>query len=432
MAGRAQLAVSGRQEQFFTSNPDYTHFLEKFKRHSKFSRQYVDVETDNAFDFGSTTRFTIPQNQGDLLSSLSLKIKLPQILTSNVCYIESVGHGIIEHVDLLIGGEIVQRLTSDYLQIYSEHYVTQTKQHALEKLIGKYPRRTVDSKVCDPGIVAYNFLGRTDKGNVDLFVDLPFYFYRHPKLAVPLCAIKKQEVEVEVKLRKLQDIVITDTGNYHTMTDDIHIKDFQLCTEVVFLDPCERLMIESKSSDYLITQIQENNFNIDNDVNTLKVKLDFVNPVKELYFVIQRYGTTGDGTTSGNFVTPFDYDNTTDVVNGKYTLYENLDYLELTLDGEDIIKKSTGNVIFLKAIQSAIHHSKTQLLRRFYSYSFALQPEEWYPTGQVNMSHVKEQILNLSLTQCSTFSRQLRVYAESYNILRVSGGFAKTIFDTRH
>jgi len=90
MAGRAQLAVSGRQEQFFTSNPDYTHFLEKFKRHSKFSRQYVDVETDNAFDFGSTTRFTIPQNQGDLLSSLSLKIKLPQILTSNVCYIESV------------------------------------------------------------------------------------------------------------------------------------------------------------------------------------------------------------------------------------------------------------------------------------------------------------------------------------------------------
>ena len=54
-------------------------------------------------------------------------------------YIESVGHALIEHVDLIIGGKVIQTLTSDYLQIYSEHNVTQTKQRALEQLIGKYP-----------------------------------------------------------------------------------------------------------------------------------------------------------------------------------------------------------------------------------------------------------------------------------------------------
>ena len=135
--------------------------------------------------------------------------------------------------------------------------------------------------------------------------------------------------------------------------------------------------------------------------------------------------------SQGNFVTIFDYDNTADVQNGKFILYENLDYLTLTLDGQEIITRDTGNVIFLKAVQAAIHHSKTQLIRRFYSYSFALQPEEWYPTGQVNFSLVKEQLLNLSLTDCPNFNRQVRVYAVNYNILRVSEGIAQTLFDSK-
>ena len=151
-----------------------------------------------------------------------------------------------------------------------------------------------------------------------------------------------------------------------------------------------------------------------------------------MYFVIQRQGTTGDGVSQGNFVTVFDYDNTSNVQDGKFILYENLEYLTLTLDDQDIITRDTGNVIFLKAVQAAIHHSKTQLIRRFYSYSFALQPEEWYPTGQINFSLVKDQILNLSLTTCPDFKRQIRIYALNYNILRVSEGIARTLFDTRH
>ena len=155
-----------------------------------------------------------------------------------------------------------------------------------------------------------------------------------------------------------------------------------------------------------------------------------MNPVKELYFVIQRQGDIGFG--EGEFITPFDYDNTLEETGNKYILFENLDYLTLDLDGQPIITRDTGNVIFLKAVQAAIHHSKTQLLRRFYSYSFALQPEEWYPTGQINFSLVKDQILNLSLTSCPDFSRQIRVYALNYNVLRVSEGTAQTLFETKY
>ena len=431
MAGELQLASSGPQEKFFTLDPDYSHFLESFKKHTNFSNEYVDLDPENEADFGSTVKFKIPQNQGDLLKTLSLKVTLPHITTSGVCYIESAGHALIEHVDLIIGGKVIQRLTSDYLQIYSEHFVTQTKQIALEELIGKFPERTAFRRVSNRLIVARNALGNIE--DVSFFVDLPFYFYNHPELAIPLCAINRQEVEVEFKLRTAQEIVVKTDGKKADISQQNpqpKIIDFQLCAEVVHVDCEERIKIQKSKRDYLITQIQQNIFDVASGVNTGKFKLDFINPVKELYFVIQRQGSVG--TNEFEFVTPFDYDGILEETGNKYILWENLDHLALTLDGQEIITKDTGTMPFLKAVQAAIHHSKTQLIRRFYSYSFALQPEEWYPTGQVNFSLIKEQILDLSLHPCTGYSRQVRVYAVNYNTLRVSEGTAKTIFDLKY
>jgi hypothetical protein len=403
--------------------------LESFKKHTNFSNEYVDLDPENEADFGSIVKFKIPQNQGDLLKTLSLKVTLPSITTSGVCYQESAGHALIEHVDLIIGGKVIQRLTSDWLQIYSEHFVTQTKQIALEELIGKFPERTAHRRVSNRLIVARNALGNTR--DISFFADLPFYFYNHPELAIPLCAINRQEVEVEFKLRTAQEIVIQTNGNKADISQETpKIKDFQLCAEVVHVDCEERIKMQKSRRDYLITQIQQNVFDIASGVNTGQFKLDFVNPVKELYFVIQRQGSVG--TDEFEFVTPFDYDGILEETGNKYILWENLDHLTLTLDGQEIITKDTGTMTFLKAVQAAIHHSKTQLIRRFYSYSFALQPEEWYPTGQVNFSLVKEQILNLSLNPCTGYSRQVRVYAVNYNILRVGEGTAKTIFDLKY
>src|SRR6056300_395878 len=438
MAGQLQLMTSGSQDRYFTRNPDYSHFIEAHRKHANFSTQYIDLDPENGdADFGRKVRFKIPQNQGDLLKTLSVKMTLPEIPGLPI-YIESVGHAIIDHVDLLIGGTIVQRLTSDYLQIYSEHNVTQTKQKALEQLVGKYSLRTSDKKVGEVVNSKGIILGSRPEGTFgadsdeNFFVDLPFYFYNHSELAIPLCAITKQEVEVEITLRKAQDIMVTLDGGRVTSPPEIHIKEFKLCTEVVFLDTAERKKLQKMKKDYIITQVQQNVFDVGAGVNEGKFNLDLRNPVKEIYFVIQRQGTTGDGVTQGNFVTPFDYDNTALTADNKRILYENLNYLTLSLDSEDIITQETGTVLFLKAVQAAIHHSKTRLIRRFYPYSFALQPEESYPTGQVNLSNIKEQVLYVNLTSCPEFARQIRVYALNHNILRVGEGIAKTLFTLKY
>lgn len=427
MAGRVQLLASGSQDMFFTSDPDYTHFLQSFKKHSNFAREYVNIDPETSVDFGGKARFRLSQNVGDLLTTVSIKMKLPEVLTPLWGYIDSVGHAIIEYADLIVGGKIIQRIPADYLQIYSEHFVTQTKQRALKPLIGKYPERAISSRVSDKEILCH--LGASG-GTQECFVDLPFYFYNNPELAVPLCVIKKQEVEIEIKLRDYKNLVVKVDGSRPTFTEVLKLINFQVCAEVIFLDPCERLKFESQKRDYIISQIQQNTFDIGQGVQNETFKLEFVNPVKELYFVIQRQGATG--TNEGQFMTPFDYDNTLEQTNNKYILFENLDYLTLDLDGQPIITRETGNAIFLKAVQAAIHHSKTQLLRRFYSYSFALEPEKWNPTGQINFSFVKEQILNLSLTPCADYKRQLRVYAISYNIFRVAEETGQTLFNVKY
>ena len=444
MAGRVQLEKSGPQDAFFTDDPEYTYFIKNFQKHTNFAPFFVDLDIEGEVEFGNTIRCTIPQNQGDLLKTVSMKVELSSIqqnLVNNIegiGYVESIGHAMIEYVEILIGGQVIQHIPSDFLAIYSDNYVTQTKQHNLEKLIGKPPLELSGTNVSTVQIAGYLGLATSD---TKYFVDIPFYFYNNPELAVPLCAITNQEIEIVIKLRDLKDCVwgydTTDPANSNSifyLGDSIQtkglIKSLKLTTEMVSLDEEEKQMLLSKKIDYIITQIQESKTEIPLDLNIdsvvdIKHKLEFKNPIKELFFIIQRLRKV----VGGHFVTNFDYDSNYQLYKSEYVNYEHLQNLEIQLDDSVILDRVTGNVINLRAVQSGIHHSRTQLFRRYYSYSFALEPERWYPTGQINFSLIKEQHLKLKILPDDLAKRELRVLGLSYNILRVENGIAKTLFN---
>ena len=434
MAGRVQLQTSGPQDAFFTDDPEYTYFIKNFQKHTNFAPFFIDLDVEGEVEFGNTIKCTIPQNQGDLLKTVSMKVELDSIsqsLTSGYDgfgYVESIGHAMIEYAEILIGGQVIQRIPSDFLAIYSDNYVTQTKQHNLDKLIGKPPLEFSGTPVSNNDILGYLGFATSSR---KYFVDIPFYFYNNTELAVPLCAITGQEIEIVIKLRDVKDCIYgkhtSDEESYYTgLSPTGLIKSLKLTTEMISLDEEEKQMLSSKKIDYIITQIQESNTIIPvNTTSVFKHKLEFKNPIKELFFVIQRIRKV----VNGFFVSSFNYDSPNQVVNNIYTNYENLNNLELTLDDSTILNKITGNAINLRAIQSGIHHSRTQLFRRYYSYSFALEPERWYPTGQRNFSLIKEQIVNLNLHPDSVAERELRVLGLSYNILRIENGIAKTLFN---
>ena len=272
---------------------------------------------------------------------------------------------------------------------------------------------------------------------LNLFIDIPFYFYNNPELAVPLCAITNQEVEIVIKLRDVDQCIHSLRSDspyvgyimYTGLKPKNLIKSLKVTTEMISINEEEKQKIISTKIDYIITQIQESKSQIEQSTNsnpvTVKHKLEFKNPIKELFFIIQGIRKT----VNEYYNATFDYDNSNNILDSLYISHEQLKSLEMTLDDTIILNEETGSIINLRAVQSGIHHTRTQLFRRYYSYSFALEPERWYPTGQRNFSLVKDQLLKLTLTSETDCKREVRVLGLSYNILRVENGIAKTLFN---
>jgi len=102
--------------------------------------------------------------------------------------------------------------------------------------------------------------------------------------------------------------------------------------------------------------------------------------------------------------------------------------MKLEFNDEKIIDDKLADTTFLHALQPMLHHTRVPKSdRKFYVYSFSLDPESYYPTGQVNMSRIQNKILSLELSE-STKKRDIRIYAVSYNILRFEQGLAGLLF----
>lgn len=445
MAGRTQLTVSGEgsRDAYLIDDPEYTPFKELFRKRTAFATQTVNLKHvgEGTPDFGQTLRFRLASNTGDLLTNLAFRMTLPRTNRSATGWVESIGHAIIEYVDFIMGDVVIQRLTSDELTIHSEHHVTQTHQNALSQLIGKYPIRSAGTRVGSKSILYY--LGSQATTQSKWIVDIPFWFYMKEHLAVPLCALYRQEVFVEVKLRDYAPLVVSyqnisadpdvDNATRPTLSTTPHLVDFTMDADVIFVDEFERMKIQHTAVDYVIHQYQRQIFTVAAGVTTARFRTSFTNPVKELLCVIQRE----DLGQELQFCSPLDFDNITTNAGtgyGKYSadgqiLYEHLKSMSLTFDGTPVLDTITGDALFLKAVMGGIHHSKTQLIRRFYSYSWALEPEKDTPSGAINMSFIKDQLVDLVLHPNPNYARQIRFIAVSMNVLRIADGYGRTLFD---
>jgi hypothetical protein len=237
-------------------------------------------------------------------------------------------------------------------------------------------------------------------------MDLPFYFYRNPSLAIPTCALTKQLVEVKIKLRSLPELI--NGGASVGVT--ANIKKFSLDNEFVFLTDNERNFMMSRPLDYVITQVQMSKFVMNAGENTKSVMLNFSHPVRELFFVSQseeavrdnhphRYNTISNIKLQFNNTIVFDRDN-------DFLVYEQA---------------------FKHHVNSPYNYSASYnyLKSDFAMYSFALQPEVYYPTGQVNMSRIAHKLLTIEIDPINSVdNNNTRIYAVNYNLLRVSGGLA--------
>ena len=383
MAGRLNLAITGIQDQWLTGEPEFSYFLMNFKRHTKFSIESIETPFDGDVDYDATVECRIPKNKGDLIRSMMLKFTLPQPTGTadsgyDIRYTKSIGARIIEYADLFIGGQTIERVTGDYIYMYDQiHNNKDDIDQTLYFLTGH------DNYIA----VSYDW---------DYNVLLPFYFFRHPSLAIPVCALTKQLVEVRIKFKKLEDVII----QYKTATDIIDppsdvsssIKKVSLVTDFFFVTEDERNFLLTRPIEYVITQLQMSQFKFKPGESKKSGMLNFKNPVKEMFFLavsddVYKYEPIKQVTMKFNNNIIIDADN-------------------LMLSYEQPLKYYTGVTD-----------------NNFGVYSFSLKPETYYPTGQVNMSRIAHILIDIELdTPDASFGHKVYVYAVNYNVLRISSG----------
>ena len=195
-----------------------------------------------------------------------------QINVKTLRYRDSIGAQIIDHADLVIGGQTIERITGDYIYMYDQiHSNKDDIDQTLYFLTGH--GNYID--------VAYDW---------DYSVLLPFYFFRNPSLAIPVCALTKQLVEVRIKFKKLEDVTVSYARTSDTISEppssvSSFIKNVSLVTDFFFITEDEKNFLLTRPIEYVITQLQMSQFKFKPGESKKSGMLNFKNPVKEMFFL---------------------------------------------------------------------------------------------------------------------------------------------------
>jgi hypothetical protein len=99
--------------------------------------------------------------------------------------------------------------------------------------------------------------------------------------------------------------------------------------------------------------------------------------------------------------------------------------LRVQMKGQD--RFTPRNADYFRLVQSYQHREHTRR-KHIYTYSFAIKPHEFQPSGSVNMSKIDDADMFFTFNQSDVVASKLKVYAISYNILRIVRGTAGLAF----
>jgi len=459
--GLLELVARGVQDIPLIGKPQITFFKVVYKKHTNFSMESIRATMDGNADFGQKVTVKLPRN-GDLIHTMTLEVDLPAITSSGsatISYVNSLGHALIDYVELRIGGNLIDKHYGEWLEIWNQLTMTEAQSFAYQDMLSKYSSFT------------------TVASATSVYVPLQFWFCRNIGLSLPLVALQYHDVELSIKFNPFSRVhtfgpfnyytasqsgttitktsgpdfasadvatgniaywadgsstlltdgaatttttltgVVSNTvssqemyiGTTNTASQTYEMTDVRLYVDYIFLDTYERKKFAQMKHTYLFEQIQYNEaVSYSANATDKKFDLDFNLPVKSIYWVSQldRYSRDND------------VFNFSDTMDPNSTKTDPITRAVLNVNGSERFEER-GAKIF-RIIQPLHHH--TRVPNDFiYMYSFCLKPESHQPSGTMNFSKVDNVDLKLTF-KSSIKSGQVRVYAINYNLLHIQSG----------
>ena len=348
--GLMQLVAYGSQDVYLTGNPQITFWKVVYRRHTNFALESVVQTFNGNVTHGSNVVATISRN-GDLIHKCYLEVTPNAITPETGAFTVD---DFIDSVELEIGGQQIDKQTGKWMDVWNKLSLDESK------------RNGWNAMMTGTKAVAASGTGddATDAKAVEkVFIPLEFFFCTNPGLALPLIALQYHEVRMKFKL-------------------GARVAEANLWVDYVYLDTDERRKMAQSSHEFLITQLQSQDYNGTNQ------RLNFNHPVKELVWEHDPKALGTVGTATGE--------------------------CKITLNGHE--RAAPRDWKYFNKVQPFQHHTSVPSDTTIGVYSFALKPEESQPSGSCNFSRIDN--AQISLGNCT----EATVYATNWNVLRIMSG----------
>jgi hypothetical protein len=436
-----QLVAVGAQDMYLTYNPEITFFDTAHKTHTNFAIESMEQTLTGAVEWGNKITANL-QRTGDLVNSIYLQLDLPALNRSmfnlaahpdvaHVCWCNSVGHAAIHEVHVKIAGVTIDKHYGRWLQIWDELTCKAEHRHGMNEMIGRYEQDGIG-------------LSRNAQTAKTLYVPLQFWFNRNVGASLPLVALQFHNVEIVVELSNLNSLVVYLDGNgnrYRPANGEVlsvpnsaaPLTKASIFADYIFLDNDERARFAEEDHMYLCEQLQyhgQKPIPSFGTVNEIDIALSLNHPVKELIWTVQHSENYTEGPGYNDW---FNYSSNGSGKQGPDSR-DLLGTAQLKLNNHDRWTPER-KASYFRLVQPANHHTRVPS-KHIYCYSFALNPEDYQPSGTCNFSRIDSAKLvfrnanvstlpNASAIQPASWdsaSGRYEVYAWSVNQLKISGG----------
>jgi alpha-tubulin suppressor-like RCC1 family protein len=267
MAGALmQLVAYGSQDIYLSAEPTITFWKAVYRRYTNFSIEAIEQTFSGNPVFGSKVVCKIGRN-GDLISNTYVLVTMPDITGTGNYYVNRVGFNLLKEVELRIGGQMIDRMYSTWMHIWTELTHTKDKKDLLDKMVGAKQMDGINTLQTNPG---------------RLYIPLFFAYCRHQSLALPLIAMQYHEVEIHISFETLKNCLYDRNINININAE---LSNVSLLIDYIFLDTEERKEFAQKTHEYLIEIVQSQTSSISKGMTS--TRLTFNHPTKFISWVMR-------------------------------------------------------------------------------------------------------------------------------------------------
>ena len=477
--GLLQLVGTGAQNELVNGNPSMTHFRSVYRRHTNFAMEQIRLTmTASNLEFNTNTTRTLSckvERIANLLHDCYLVMTLPDVWSplkytnsatmpagydprSNSMgyefqWIRNLGYNLIDHVDITMNGQVIQRMTGEWMKMYSYLTHDANKRKIIDRMVGNLPELYDPANAYDrvnqyphaitptarPTTSPQSLIPEPSIRGRQLIIPLHFWFCENPGLALPLTSLQNTDIYINVTIRALNDLyTVVDTtsssptfgqrvtpvnypmqlflsppestGIASNLTVTTWIPDFYIEANYIYLTEVEMNQLARADQTFLVKTVKYVNREGQFGGNT-ELEIPMFNLVTRIVFMSQRSDRRllNDWDNYTNWANPnrapwsaINTDVDTSLYSAGQQQVSSVAPRESIIDGVILFdgkERFNPKPLPFFSLQQMYKYATGQItdLPGVYQYSFALDHDQYQPSGATNGSMFNKILLRVTL-----------------------------------